>query len=122
MTATLTAVDTAKAQIAHTADATLTLCQMMDAETAAIAARDKYFNAEVAKLIGQPNPLTKKEHSQASAEAAVKQTPEYERLATIRHDAEKDRLCASSANEAALLHARLAVAVLELNRASGDLH
>ncbi len=110
----------AKAQIAHIVDATLYLCRAMTAEHAAIAARDDYFNAEVAKLIGTDNPLTKKPHSKESSEAAVKQSDEYKRLNTIRHEAETEKLCASSANEAALLHARLSVAVLELHRTNGD--
>ncbi len=112
----------ARAQIARIAETTIYLCQSMDAEHAAISARDEYVTAQINSLIGQPNPLTSKPHSQASAEAWAKEQDEYKRLATARIDAEKERLCASASAEAARLHAKLAVAVLEHAVPSGDLH
>ncbi len=94
----------------------------MDAEHAAINARDDYVTATINSLIGQLNPLTKKEHSVASATAWAQEQDEYKRLQRVRIDAEKERLCASASAEAAKLHAKLAVAVLEHAIPSGDLH
>ncbi len=112
----------AKTQIARIASATIYLCETMDAEHAAINARNEYVTATVNSLIGQPNVVTGKPHSQASATAWAEEQDEYKRLAAKRIDAEKERLCASAAAEAARLHAKLAVAVLEHAVPSGDLH
>jgi len=124
MTAVLnpSAVNIAQHQIARIAETTQTLCEAMDAEHTAILARDDYLTLASTALIGQPNPATSKPHSQASAEAAIKDTTEYRRLASARIDAEKARLCASAAWEASKLAARLSVAVIEHAIPTGDLH
>lgn len=116
------AFEHARQQIARIKDATIDLVEAMHVEHRAIQARDEYLAAYMAALIGQPNGLTNKPHSQESAERAGKQDEQYKRLAASRIEAECARLMASAASEAQRLHARLSVSVVEHAIPSGDLH
>lgn len=88
----------------------LVLCAAIRVEHAAIRERDDHLIAVVNSLIGQPNPLTNKPHSQSSAEAIAKDDARYRVLADARLDAECARLMASAEYECAKLSARAMVA------------
>ena len=92
------------------------LTEAIRAEQAAIAERDDYLTALVNSLIGSPNPLTGKSHSQSSAESAAKEDARYRELSAARTDAECARLMASAAYDVAKLSARCVVAALEADR------
>ena len=89
------------------------LTQAILFEQAAIAERDDYLTALMNSLIGQPNPMTNKPHSQTSAEAAAKEDGRYRELCAARTDAECARLMASAAYDVAKLSARLQLAAVE---------
>lgn len=72
--------------------------------------RDDFLAALVNSLIGQPNPLTNKDHSATSAEKAAKDNEDYKAKDRAVLDSECKRILAWADYERAKLSARLAVA------------
>ena len=79
------------------------------AEDAAIKARNDYEADAVAKLVGEPNPMTGKPHSEASARRFVQQTAVWRGLEEARCQMEREKIMASARLTTAQLRARLAV-------------
>lgn len=89
------------------------LADAIRAEQRAITERDEYLSALVNSLIGSPNPLTSKPHSQSSAEALAKEDARYKELHAARTEAECARVLYGAYYEMAKLTARLHVAIVE---------
>lgn len=91
------------------------VCNAVRGESKARDDRDEFLSASVNSLIGQPNPLTSKDHSATSAEKAAKDTDDYKAKDEAVLSAECARILAWADYERCKLSARLSVVAAEAN-------
>ncbi len=107
---TTVAILDAETRIQNIENKAVNVAMAVRGESQARDDRDEYLEASVNSLIGQPNPLTGKDHSATSAEKAVKAGDDYKAKDREVLNAECRRIMAWSDYERAKLSAKLAVA------------